>query len=165
MIIRLSKLLVVANSCFFLLLVVFNNTFDSNSNYQFVRHVLSMDTTFPGNSGMWRAITSPILHKIFYATLIGWEAVTAVLLGLGAWRLWAARAGDAQAWRRAKTLAVIGLSLSLTQWYLAFISVGGEWFLMWQSRIWNGQDAAFRMFTMMGISLIFLCLPDGDLAD
>ncbi len=162
--IRLCKILVVANSCFFLLMVVFNNTFDSNSNYQFVRHVLSMDTTFPGNTGMWRAITSPILHKAFYATLISWEAAAAVLLGLGVIQLWRARAGDAQGWRRAKTLAVVGFSLSLTQWYLAFISVGGEWFLMWQSRIWNGQDAAFRMFTMMGISLIFLCLPDGELA-
>jgi predicted small integral membrane protein len=31
---------------------------------------------------------------------------------------------------------------------------------MWQSKTWNGQEAAFRMFTMMGISLLFLILGD-----
>jgi predicted small integral membrane protein len=39
---------------------------------------------------------------------------------------------------------------------VAFLSVGGEWFLMWQSKIWNGQEAAFRMFTVVGIVLLLL---------
>ena len=47
---------------------------------------------------------------------------------------------------------------------MAFISAGGEWFLLWQSRTWNGQDAAFRMFAMMGLCLVFLSLRDDDLA-
>src|SRR5207253_11142686 len=25
------------------------------------------------------------------------------------------------------------------------------WFLMWQSKIWNGQEEAFRMFTIVGV--------------
>jgi predicted small integral membrane protein len=33
---------------------------------------------------------------------------------------------------------------------------------MWESKSWNGQEAAFRMFTVMGIILIFLALPDSD---
>ena len=59
MLIRLSKISLVASSAFFLLLVVFNNLTDYGSNFEFVRHVLSMDTTFPGNQGMWRALNSP----------------------------------------------------------------------------------------------------------
>jgi predicted small integral membrane protein len=31
---------------------------------------------------------------------------------------------------------------------------------MWQSKNWNGQDAAFRMFTVVGIVLLFLVQPD-----
>jgi predicted small integral membrane protein len=42
------------------------------------------------------------------------------------------------------------------QWLVAFLVVGGEWFLMWQSKNWNGQDAAFRMFAIIGIALLFL---------
>jgi predicted small integral membrane protein len=36
-------------------------------------------------------------------------------------------------------------------WLVAFLDVGGEWFLMWQSQIWNGQEEAFRMFTIVGV--------------
>jgi predicted small integral membrane protein len=47
-------------------------------------------------------------------------------------------------------------------WLVAFLTIGAEWFLMWQSKTWNGQEAAFRMFTVVGIILIFLALPDTD---
>jgi hypothetical protein len=35
-------------------------------------------------------------------------------------------------------------TLSLLQWMTVFITVGREWFLMWQSMTWNDQAAAFR---------------------
>ena len=157
---RLSKIIVTALSAVFLLVVVFNNTTDPNSNYQFVRHVLSMDTTFPGNAGMYRAIQTPLLHKAFYASIIGWEALCCLVIGAGVLRLWKARGAPLAEWKKAKGLASLGLTAGLIQWYFAFMTVGGEWFLMWHSRIWNGQDAAFRMFTFMGITLIFLNQAD-----
>ena len=48
--------------------------FDVNygSNFDFVQHVLSMDTTFPGNQLKWRAISTPALHHAFYWTIIAW---------------------------------------------------------------------------------------------
>jgi predicted small integral membrane protein len=42
--------------------------------------------------------------------------------------------------------------------------VAGEYFLMWQSKTWNGQEAAFRIATEMLGGLIFITLPDGELA-
>ncbi len=51
----------------------------------------------------------------------------------------------------ALNVAVIALTTSLLMWLVAFLDVGGEWFLMWQSQIWNGQEAAFRMFTIVGV--------------
>jgi predicted small integral membrane protein len=45
-------------------------------------------------------------------------------------------------------------------WLLAFLAVGGEWFLMWQSTTWNGQAAAFRMFTVLGIVLLIVVHPE-----
>ncbi len=47
-------------------------------------------------------------------------------------------------------------------WLVAFLSVGGAWFLMWQSKMWNGQDAAFRMFTVIGIVLLLVALPESE---
>jgi predicted small integral membrane protein len=62
----------------------------------------------------------------------------------------------------AKGVAVIALTLSMTMWLVAFLSVGAEWFLMWQSREWNGQEAAFRMFAVVGLVLLLVLQPDGD---
>ena len=73
MITRTAKLLLLAGIALFYTLVVFNNLTDFNSNYQFVRHVLMMDSTFPGNHGMWRALPSPAFHMVFYISIILWE--------------------------------------------------------------------------------------------
>jgi predicted small integral membrane protein len=101
---------------------------------------------------------------VFYASIILWETVAGALMFTGAWKLWCARAASAAAFNRAKQLAVAGLTLNLLQWSVAFISVGGEWFLMWQSRAWNGQEAAARMFLVAGLTLLFLSQRDDELA-
>jgi predicted small integral membrane protein len=163
MTLRLCKLALVAAVAFFLTLVVFNNLTDYDSNYHFVEHVLSMDTTFPENHGKWRALTSGLEDTFFYATIIVWESVTAIFCWWGAINGLRCRKAPSSRFQRAKNPALIGLTLSLLQWFVAFLSVGGEWFLMWQSKIWNGQDAAFRMFSCIGIVLILLVLPDPDL--
>jgi predicted small integral membrane protein len=54
----------------------------------------------------------------------------------------------------ASNVAVIALTTSLLMWLVAFLAVGGEWFLMWQSKVWNGQEEAFRMFTVVGVVLL-----------
>ncbi len=41
-------------------------------------------------------------------------------------------------------------------WLVAFLDVGGEWFLMWQSQRWNGQEEAFRMFTIVGVVFLIV---------
>jgi predicted small integral membrane protein len=48
----------------------------------------------------------------------------------------------------------------MLMWLVAFLDVGAEWFLMWQSRTWNGQEAAFRMFAVVGLVLLILLQPD-----
>src|SRR5579863_1521520 len=148
MITRTAKLLLVAGIALFYALVVFNNLTDFDSNYEFVRHVLSMDTTFPGNHGMWRALPSTRLHLAFYLSIIAWEAVNMVLLWWGVARLLRGLRLPAVAFNQAKGVPVMALTLSLAMWLVAFMSVGGEWFLMWQSRTWNGQEEAFRMFAV-----------------
>lgn len=165
MIIRLSKVALVAGIGIFLLLVVFNNLTDYGSNLLFVENVLNMSTTFEGNNAMWRAIDAPWIHHLFYWTIILWEAAAMILIFAGGWGLWKARAGPAAGFNRAKSLAVGGLTLSLLQWHLAFLTVGGEWFLMWQSQIWNGQDAAHRMFAVIGIVLLVLLNKDEELVE
>jgi predicted small integral membrane protein len=160
MAVRISKCLLVFSVALFYTLVVFNNTTDYNSNYQFVRHVLQMDSTFPSNGGMWRAINRPSIHTIFYLFIISWEILTAVLCWWGGISLVRALKLPAKDFIHAKNVGVIALTLGMLMWSVAFLSVGGEWFLMWQSKTWNGQEAAFRMFVVLGIVLIYLLMPE-----
>jgi predicted small integral membrane protein len=156
MIPRWARIALVAGVAFFYTLIVFNNLTDPDSNYQFVRHVLRMDSTFPGNRGMWRAINAPWMHVAFFAGIIAWEIVTTVLLGWGALRMARARRARAGEFRAASRLAQTGLAVSLLMWLVAFLAVGGEWFLMWQSPTWNGQQAAARNFTVVALVMLMV---------
>lgn len=48
-------------------------------------------------------------------------------------------------------------------WFVGFMAVGGEWFGMWQSATWNGQEPAFRFYVTMLLVLIYVIQPDGEL--
>ncbi len=162
MVTRSAKLLLLAGIAFYYTLVVFNNLTDFNSNYEFIRHVLSMDSTFQGNHAMWRAMPWPLVDLVFYWMIIGWEFVTGLLAWWGLVRLTRALRGPAIDFNINKRVALAALTLSLLMWLVAFLDVGGEWFLMWQSRIWNGQAEAFRMFVVVGFVLLLLLQPDTD---
>lgn len=162
MILRVAKIALIFAVALFYTFVVLNNVTDYDSNYQFVRHVLMMDSTFPANHGMWRAINSRAIHTAFYVSIIAWESITMLLAWAGGFRLIRSFSAGAIEFHRSKSVAVLALTTALPMWLLAFLSVGGEWFLMWQSRTWNGQDAAFRMFTVIGIVLMLVALPDSE---
>jgi predicted small integral membrane protein len=140
--------------------VVLDNTTDYASNYQFVHHVLMMDSTLPGNRAMWRALNAPGWHTLFYISIIAWEAATMILCWWGGLRLARALRGTAETFNRSKRVAIAALTCALLMWLVAFLSIGGEWFLMWQSKMWNGQDAASRMFAVIGIVLLLVAQPD-----
>ncbi len=159
---RIAKMLLLVGIALFYTLVVFNNLTDFDSNYQFVRRVLAMDTTFRGNHGMWRALLSPTWHVALYLSIIAWEMATAALLWWGVVRLLRALRLPAAEFNIAKRVPEAALTLSLMMWLVAFLAVGGEWFLMWQSQIWNGQEAAFRNFAVVGLVLVIILQPDTD---
>jgi predicted small integral membrane protein len=159
---RIAKLLLLAGIALFHSLVVFNNLTDFDSNYEFVRHVLMMDTTFPGHHGMWRALSSPAIHLAFYLSIIAWEIVTTILTWWGAVNLYRALKLPAAAFNASKRMPVIALTASLMMWLVAFHAIGGEWFLMWQSHVWNGQEDAFRNFVIVGVVMLILLHPDTD---
>jgi predicted small integral membrane protein len=162
MILRSSKISLVFAVALFYTFIVFNNLTDYDSNYQFIRHVLMMDSTFPGNRGMWRALNSPAIHTAFYLCIIAWESIIMLLSWWGGLKMVRAFRASPIGFHQNKRTAILALTLSLLMWLVAFLTIGGEWFLMWQSKTWNGQEAAFRMFAVVGIVLLFVALPDSD---
>jgi predicted small integral membrane protein len=157
-ILRLCKIALVAAVAFFFTLVAYGNLTDYGSNWQFVQHVLSMDTTFPDSTLRWRAITDPAIQTAAYWLIIAAEVVVALVLWLGVLRLLANIARPEFA--RATPTAAAGLTLGFLLYAVGFVSVGGEWFAMWQSETWNGQQKAFEFLTMISAVLIVLLLPE-----
>ncbi len=84
---RSAKLLLLAGIALLLHAGRVQQSHRFRSNYEFIRHVLSMDTTIPGNHGIWRAMTSPGVHLVFYWMIIAWELVTMILAWWGSWVL------------------------------------------------------------------------------
>ena len=162
MTVRATKVSLILGVALFYTLVVFNNLTDYNTNYQFVRHVLMMDSTAPGNHEMWRAINRPAWHRAAYISIIAWESVVMSLCWAAGWRMIRQYSSPSIAFERTKRLAISALTLALLMWLVVFLLVGGEWFLMWQSRTWNGQDAAFRMFTVIGVILLLVMQPENE---
>jgi predicted small integral membrane protein len=159
---RIGKVLLTAAMALYFSLVVWNNLADYSTNFEFVRHVLSMDTIGAASPLRARAVTRERLHHAFYGSIIGWEAATAILCWLGVIRLIRSLRAEPARFNRAKSTAVAGLVAGCALWLVAFLCIGGEWFLMWQSPTWNGQNAAFRMFAVTGLVLLFVHQPDPD---
>ncbi len=118
--------MLLAAVALFYTLVVFNNLTDFDSNYQFVRHVLMMDSTFPGNKAMWRAMSVNAHPSALLGVIaLGSSYHDPAVAGLGeSPRSGASARGSiqpGQAHRHSRNVA------SLLMWLVAFVIVGGEW--------------------------------------
>ena len=127
------------------LFVLMGNLMDYDSNYQFVKHVLSMDTTFEGNALMWRAITAPWIWTVGYIGIIITEAAFAFLGIVGGIKLFLARNASPAAYDKARAWGYATYAVGLLIWFVGFIVIGSEWFAMWQSSSWNGKDTAMPL--------------------
>ena len=132
----------VAMLCAF---IVVGNIEDPGSNLVFVQHVLSMDTIMPVSAMASHALPIPVLWPIVFWLIVLGEAATTVLFALATVELVRARNRKARDFRAAKRFVYLGAGCGFLVWFLAFLAVGGEWFAMWQSQVWNGQQAAFRI--------------------
>ncbi|MDQ0316018.1 DUF2165 family protein [Amorphus orientalis] len=161
--IRVSKILLTAGLAGFCFLVTLGNLADYGTNWQFVHHVLSMDTIFPDSDLKWRAVRSEEAQRTAYALIIIAEGLT-FLAFLAATIAMARRiTASKAAFQRAKSVTAIGVTLGFLLWFVGFMTVGGEWFAMWQSEMWNGQEAAFRFYmTILAVGIYVFLDNDGE---
>jgi predicted small integral membrane protein len=137
-------------SALYMALVVFGNVTDYETNHAFVQHVFAMDTTFGSPNTTWRAITNPTVVTVAYVLIILWEAVIALVM-TAALVSWLRRREEV-----ARRLSSTGWVMQALLFGAGFIAIGGEWFVMWQSKDWNGLTPAFQNFVIAGIGLLLL---------
>ena len=160
---RLLKTVTLFLAGLFGFFVFAGNLMDYNSNYEFVHHVLSMDTTFEGNALMWRGIESTTFHNIAYWGLIIAEAIFSLLAFIGVYHMLKNIRGTGRAFNQSKSFGYYAFSLGFAIWFFGFVVIGSEWFAMWQSQIWNGKETAMDITSVWIGFAILLALKDEDL--
>ena len=99
---------------------------------------------------------SPVLTWAAFAFAVLFQFAIAAVAFKGAWDLFAARKGTAEAFREAKTVAVWAGGLSLLSWFALFFMTGMGLF-QWGSA--SGQFAlskAFELGTTSALTILFV---------
>lgn len=132
-----------------------NPTNPNASNWPFVQGVLSGEGV-PADSGFeWRFIDATWFQALAYIGVMVTETVTGILLliggiaGLRGSRT-CPRWGNAQKWTYA------GGILGLAVFFLGFMVIGGNWFIMYLNSKWNGLEPAFQNSTMTVLMLVLV---------
>lgn len=157
--IKLCKVILVAMVAAFFTLIAFNNITDYGTNFAFVKHVLSMDSTWKSTGTISRSIKSPLLDEATYILIISWQSLTALICWVGAICLFVYR-DHWDKYVKSKAIAFVGLTMGFSLYAIGFLIVGGEVFLMWQSKFWNGQQTASIFINFIGIVMLILLTRD-----
>ncbi|MEO5971587.1 MAG: DUF2165 domain-containing protein [Bdellovibrionia bacterium] len=160
-IIRATKIAVVFSIAATFLFIFINNIFDYGSNFSYVQHVLTMDSVFPENTLLGRAIHTEWVHHLAYWGIIVTEGAVSFLCIIGGTQLLRRARSESASFNSAKGLAALGLTLGFFLMVFGFMAIGGEWFMMWQSEKWGmGLNSAFRVSTICGLAYLILLQPD-----
>ncbi|WP_085578743.1 MULTISPECIES: DUF2165 domain-containing protein [unclassified Pseudomonas] len=155
-IIRRSKVAIVFMVGAFGVLIVFSNLTDYQSNYIFLGHILSMDTT--GSHLTYRAITSDMMHHRIYWMIMTLETIFTSSCLLGCYQLFRQLNASPEQFHEAKKYAVLGFLVALFVYYFCLQVVGNEWFDMDQSNDWNAMMWAQSIVDFLIPALIYLVL-------
>lgn len=156
--VRYSKVILMAFISLFGILVMFSNFTDYASNYEYVGHVLSMDTSLKNPNIRYRAITSPMLHHRIYWLVITLEALYTSFCLVGTYQLYRQIKQSAADFHEAKKYAIVGLLIAIFIYYFGLQVIGVEWFDMDNSEKWNAKDWARHIVDFIFPLMIYIIL-------
>lgn len=156
--IRISKVLLMLYISIFGLLVMYSNFTDYPTNYEYLGHILSMDTVRADALYKYRAITSPMAHHRIYWLIITLEVLSTCFCVIGTYHLYKHIHSSAKKFHEAKKFALIGLLIALAIYYVGFQVIGNEWFNMDESDSWNYKDWARHIVDFIMPLMIYLAL-------
>jgi predicted small integral membrane protein len=160
MIERILKIIMSGGLAILTVFIAYANVHDPGANLKFLEHVLSMDTVAPDSAMRDHALAIPLAWRVAFWLIVVGEGLTAALFAVGAVELWHARNSKARQFHEAKRFVYLGAAVGLLIWFVGFTAIAGEWYAMWQSQVWNGQQAAFRITALILLTVIFVGQQD-----
>ena len=156
--IRISKILLMLYISIFGLLVMYSNFTDYPTNYEYLGHILSMDTVRSDDFYKYRAITSPMAHHRIYWLIITLEVLSTCFCVMGTYHLCKHINSSAKKFHEAKKFSLIGLLIAIAIYYVGFQVIGGEWFNMDESERWNYKDWARHIVDFIMPLMMYMAL-------
>ncbi len=155
---RLVTTLFVLMVAAYYIVVAFDNITNplnpNGSNWPFVQGVLSGDGV-PADSGFqWRFIDATWFQVLGYILIITGETITGIVL-LIAGILGLRAVASPTRWAHAQKWTYVGGFTGLAVFFFGFITVGGNWFIMYLNSKWNGLEPAFQN-SVMTVSMLIL---------
>ncbi len=158
-ILRPIKIGMITALAFFFTLIAINNCIAPEFNQPYVKHVLAMDT-IPNNPVVdHRAIKNSHLQKIIFYLITSSQILAGVCCWIGSIQLLRHLYAPQESFNQAKSIALFGLFIGFCLYLIGFITIGGEWFFMWQSPSWNGQNTAGLFLNFILLTMIFVAMP------
>ena len=154
--IRLSKIVLSFAVGVWALVVAYGNVADYETNWIFVQQIMSMTAVQNDPDVAWRAVTSPLLQRLAYITIIIAEAIAGGFFVFAGVLMAKRLRGPVSAFQEAKTPFAIGLTVAVLVWFFAFMVIAGEWFQMWRSPTYNAQAAAFMFYSTILLSGVYI---------
>ncbi|MBS0285788.1 MAG: DUF2165 domain-containing protein [Proteobacteria bacterium] len=157
---RLTKLTLLFSCALLMTLAVLDNIFAYDINYDYVQHVMSMDTTFKHPHQYWRAVHNPFFYNLCLILIIIFEGVASIVLWVGTFYLLKNMKSDKAQFQAAKQWGAVGLLLTLVLYSLIFMTIASQWFASWQSSIWNSKNASMPFIILFGLTYLLLVKED-----
>lgn len=107
------------------------------------------------------AVTSPILIYMIMTIIIAAEYSVGVLAAKGAFDMWKAKGGKADAFNKAKKFTILGGGMAMVVWYGFFTVIGGAYFQFWQSELGDlSLTGATQYVLTTGLVTMFIYMKD-----
>ncbi|WP_196889507.1 DUF2165 family protein [Aureivirga sp. CE67] len=159
--IRFIKAFFVLLISLYFFFVLFNNIFFWEANFTYILNIIGMDSISSfASSQSWRSIKSELVVKIFFSIIIFFETIIFLFTLYGGIQMLKHLSKSSAIYNRKKKFAILGLTLSIFQWFFIFITIGGEWFLSYLSTNFNSKSASESLLIYMFLILIFITQKD-----
>lgn len=156
---RVCTSIFVLMVAFYYLMVAFDNitnpTNPNASNWPFVQGVLSGDGVPPDSGFGYRFIDAEWFQVLSYIGIIAGETLTGILLAI-AGILGLRRSSSCPRWGGAQKWTFAGGTLGLAVFFVGFMAIGGNWFIMYLNSKFNGLEPAFQNSVMTVFMLVLV---------
>ncbi len=160
--VRLFKSLLLLSATSLLTAIFAGNVFTYDINYEYIKHIMSMDDTFQLPSLMSRSVSNPIYYHLSYLLIIALEGLASLFLWMGVYQIFKNMTQPVIRFNQAKYWGMIGLLFALVIFTFIFFGIAGEWFASWQSNKWNAKGATTPFILIFG--LIYVILSQDEIA-